>query len=152
MSRESLMESIVRLYEMHPLVFLLGCLMGLDILTGGCAAWIEKRLSSKISMAGMLRKCMVVLFMGMAAAIEKAQPDIPLVKLCCMFFMYTEALSILENAKRAGIPMPPAISASLDTMRKNSTTVFPTDIHLSVKSAEMDVQQTVSPIEPPKKT
>ena len=110
------METLRNVVAGQPLLFVLGVMMAIDVVSGICAAAIERKLSSKVSFAGMMRKTHVALLVGMAAVLERVQPDVPLIKLVCTFFTLTEALSILENAKRAGVPIPRVLSNAIDQM------------------------------------
>ena len=120
LNNKGFIDALAFVAEKHPLVFLLGVLMVIDILSGLCVAIIERKLSSKIGSNGMMRKTMKILLIGTAAALEQIQPDVPCVKLACIFFIVNESLSIVENAKRAGVPIPSSISGVIDNARQLS--------------------------------
>ncbi len=84
-----------------------------DYLSGTCAAWYQNRLSSSIGFKGILKKCIMFTFVGIANLIDKVMPgDAEAVKLVvCLFYIGNEGMSIIENADRLGIPIP-------DFMRK----------------------------------
>lgn len=96
------------------MIGLLLVMMVLDVASGMCAAVVQGELSSKVSFVGMMRKCSILLIIGAAAALESMQPDLPLSKLTAGFFVINEGLSVLENARKAGVPIPPILSRSLD--------------------------------------
>lgn len=142
MNNLSVWQTVMHVFEFHPILGALGVLMLVDITSGWLAAGVQGHLNSKTSWAGMLRKTMTVLLIGMAAAVERAQPDVPLVKLTCMFFLVTEGLSIIENAKRAGVPIPMVLNNALSTL--DSKSAGNKDVHLEIKGAKIDakIQET----------
>lgn len=123
-------EWMFKTYASYPWIGLLLLMMAIDILSGVTAAVYQKQLSSKIGYRGMMKKACVLLVIGMAAVIEQAfkttLPEplknsvvVPIAKLTAGFFLFNEALSVLENAKRAGVPLPAFLSKSLvDTLEK----------------------------------
>jgi phage-related holin len=81
-------------------------------------------MSSKVSYRGMMKKASIWIVIGTASVIEQAVvqtlPDqfkgavpIPLAKMTAAFFLFVEAISILENCRRAGVPLPRFLSNSL---------------------------------------
>lgn len=84
-----------------------------DYLSGTCAAWYQNRLSSSTGFKGILKKCIMFTFVGIANLIDKVMPgNAEAVKLVvCLFYIGNEGMSIIENADRLGIPIP-------DFMRK----------------------------------
>ncbi|MDP9112450.1 MAG: phage holin family protein [Acidobacteriota bacterium] len=97
----------------HAIQILL-MLMGLDILTGLIAAGRSKTLNSSIMVKGLFQKLAVFPLLAMLHIVES-----PL-KLAfefetlaaCAFILY-EAMSITENAARAGVPIPTVIVNAL---------------------------------------
>jgi len=61
----------------------------------------------------MVRKTMMWLIVGVAAAVDPLSTDLPETKLTAMFFCVMEGLSILENAGRAGVPIPRVLREAL---------------------------------------
>lgn len=116
-----LVDAIREVFEKQPPLAIVGVLMVLDIASGWVAAGIEGKLNSKTGTAGMMRKVMTMILLGMAAAVERAQPDVPLLKMSCFFIMCTEGLSILENAKRAGIPIPTILTKAMSNVKRELT-------------------------------
>jgi toxin secretion/phage lysis holin len=107
------MEPVFRWIQAQPFLVVLLGLQALDIVSGLIAAYVTKQISSTVSSSGMGRKSMVWLLVGVAAIIDQFTGDIPETKLVCMFYSATELLSILENAARAGLPLPPALKDAL---------------------------------------
>ena len=106
---------------LEPMVQLLILLMAVDIVTGFLAGWYDKKLDSVIAFRGVLKKglilCLVVvasLVQYYAAAQVGLEPgQIPLSAALAGFFSASEALSSLENAARAGVPIPDFLRAAL---------------------------------------
>lgn len=103
-------------YAKWPMLGLFFALCFIDVCTGLCAAFITKTLSSTISWAGMVRKIVMLLMVVFAAVLEQiGTGGIPAAKMTAGFFCITEALSIIENAARSGVPIPPFL---LDTLQR----------------------------------
>lgn len=130
-------ERITVLSEKYPMAIVLAIVMSFDILTGWIAAGIERKLSSKVGFNGMLRKVIILMVIGMCAAVERVQPDIPLVKLSSLFFVFNECLSIVENAKRAKVPIPKVLDDALHTREKLANGA--STMHFEVKNVSADV-------------
>lgn len=101
--------------------------MVIDQLSGLAAGWVEHKLSSDTGFNGILRKCLILGFVGMAhlldtyifknTAIGNAEAIRSGV---CMFYIANEGISIFENAERLGIPVPAFIRDRLDNLKKFS--------------------------------
>ncbi len=94
------------------LVALLLIFMAIDIFSGVIAGVKAKAISSDVSYPGARKKAMIVLLVGMGAAIDYYTPLGPESGISAMdgiagFFVLHEGISILENAGRAGVPYPP---------------------------------------------
>ena len=114
MNPDFIVTWIARLHNEYPTVGLLLILMALDVLTGLFAASIEKKLNSRFSWDGMCKKVQMVLAVGMGTALEPYAGDIPLGKVIAVFYSFTETISIVENFKRSGIPIPKVLQTVLD--------------------------------------
>jgi toxin secretion/phage lysis holin len=137
-------------YERYPMAVVLGYVMAADLLTGLLAAVIERKLSSKVGFNGVLRKIIIIMLIGMCAAIERVQPDVPMVKLAALFFIFNESLSIIENAKRAKVPVPKVITDAFDPKQLSaSKDDTHTTLPIKVKdiSASIEVDTTAAPAE-----
>lgn len=103
--------------DRFPLVDVLLVLMVIDVIVGFCAAFITKTISSTICSRGMMKKVIIIMLVGMCAAIEPYTSGIPLSKLAAMAFIVFECTSIVENAARAGVPIPSQITDSLALLK-----------------------------------
>lgn len=117
MNSDSIVTWIAQLHAQYPTVGLLLILMMLDVLTGLFAGGIEKKLNSRFSWEGMCKKVQMILAVGMGVALEPYAEDMPLGKVIAVFYSFTETISIVENLKRSGIPIPKALQSFLDRFR-----------------------------------
>jgi toxin secretion/phage lysis holin len=154
-------EWILQRYAECPWIGILLVLMVLDILTGLCASGVQRRLSSKIGFIGMMRKTSVLLVVAMSAMLQAGQSQmpidaqLPLAKMTAGAFALMESLSILENARRAGVPIPAWLNKTLlDSVSRimpqsaQSQQVSVTDVHIDVKDAVI-TQTTKTDTSPP---
>ncbi len=132
----------------HPMVGLLMLLMALDIVTGVIAAVVTRRLSSSASWRGMAKKSMTLLLIGVAVGFEPYAGGLPLVNLVTGFYAFTEALSILENASEAGVPIPQALRDVLAKFGDAHKVQPPAGVEIQVRTPEsmaVTVHQTAPP-------
>jgi len=119
-------------------------MMVLDAVSGLVAAFIERKLSSKIGFVGMMKKAAMLLVVGMAAVVEitihgilpeqlRVQMPIPLAKFTAGFFFLNEAISVLENASRAGAPLPAFLTNGLAQTREQLSNWGRTKVPSSAK-------------------
>ena len=95
-------------------------LMSLDYITGVCAAIREKRVSSKIGIRGITMKVMVFVIVAVSAVVDRLLLDgqYALSTVTLLFYCSNEAISILENASKMGIPLPAKLRQILSDMRE----------------------------------
>lgn len=86
-------------------VQILVLLIALDLVTGMFVAWAGKRLDSATGWRGVSKKALTL---GVVAAAAVVDPviDLPLAEFVAGFYAAIEALSVLENAAVAGVPVP----------------------------------------------
>lgn len=101
------------LWGERPLVGLLLVLMVLDVTSGMLAAFVTKTLSSSVSWQGGAKKALTFVIVATAYLAEGFLEGVPTGKLTTFFFVVTEALSILENATRGGVPIPSVLRITL---------------------------------------
>lgn len=90
------------------LLYILLIFMAVDYLTGVLCAISERKLSSEIGFKGIMRKVLILIFGGIAHAL-----DVYLLKngsairtTTMFFYVSNEGISLLENAARLGLPVP----------------------------------------------
>jgi toxin secretion/phage lysis holin len=101
----------------RPFVLLLVVLMGIDLAMGLLCAFVSKKLSSSASWRGACKKAGTLLVVSVGVALDPFVSDIALGKVIALFYGVTEALSILENAGRLGIPLPSSLLEALSKLR-----------------------------------
>jgi toxin secretion/phage lysis holin len=92
---------------------LLIILMALDILSGLIAGFVTKKLSSDVSFRGLAKKAMILVLVGLAQLLGGAVSIGGLGSAVAGFYCVHEGLSILENAVRAGVPVPDFLREAL---------------------------------------
>lgn len=104
-------------------MYILGALFILDWITGLIAAFIEGTLSSKEGLKRIPRKIGMVIviclghFADVALGTQTFWRDA-----CLYFYLANEILSIIENLRRAGVPIPPPIQNALKLLREKAET------------------------------
>lgn len=93
-----------------PLVIILLALMGIDVLAGIIVAVNKHTLNSSVSFKGMSKKVFMILLVGVATILQPLSgQNLPLANMTATCFVFTEAISILENAVALGIKLPRAL-------------------------------------------
>lgn len=104
-------EPFVALYAHYPVIAILLTLMFIDILTGIAKALVLRELSSIIGSKGMYKKCMTLAVVAVAWLFEAVSPKVggltlPWGQTVALWFCYVEVISVIENAGKAGAPIP----------------------------------------------
>ena len=93
-------------------------LMTLDYITGVMCAIVDKRLSSAVGFKGIMKKCVVLMLVGVANIIDVhvvgAGSALRGAVIC--FYMSNEGLSLLENAAHIGLPIPDKLREILEQL------------------------------------
>lgn len=102
--------------ELTPAFAVLIALMVIDFCTGLLHAFIEQKLNSKTCARGIVKKIFILALVAVAHLI-----DISLGKAVCMgvvefFYIANESMSIIENAGRAGLPVPKKLTEVLEQL------------------------------------
>lgn len=79
----------------------------IDYATGILSGMVNKELSSKIGFRGICKKIMILIVVVVAVQIDKMLGQTKFVRLAIIsFYISNEAISILENAAKIGLPIP----------------------------------------------
>ena len=114
-----------------PIIWVLLAVMTLDYTTGLICGLMGKSpktetggLSSKTAFQGLLKKVLILVVVGLAALVDHAiavSAGIEMAAVtgaCCLWFVASEGLSILENAAAMEVPIPKVLMKALEIMRK----------------------------------
>ncbi len=113
--------------EWNTMLTILAAAMALDYVSGLIVAACGKspktaggHLSSKAGFAGIARKALMMLLVGLATLIDKALGSEAMVFQTSLTFYYiaNEGLSILENAALLDVRFPAKLAKALETMRE----------------------------------
>ncbi len=111
------------------MLLVLVAFMAIDYATGVAVAWLGRsnktktgHLDSKVGFAGVCRKCLMLLFVLMAAMLDRALgTDAPIFRsMVIWFYIANEGLSILENLAVAGVPFPRQFRQALEQLRSRN--------------------------------
>ncbi|MBR3105843.1 MAG: phage holin family protein [Clostridia bacterium] len=114
-----------------PIIWVLVAVMTLDYITGLMCGAMGKSpktenggLSSRTAFQGLLKKVLILIIVGLAALVDRAitvSAGIQVAAVtgaCCLWFVASEGLSILENAAAMGVPVPKVLLKALEIMRE----------------------------------
>lgn len=92
--------------------------MAIDYITGVLAAYInpDLALNSQKGFRGICKKITILLLVALAHEIDKATGQPAIQSLVVWFFLGNEGLSILENASKAGLPIPRRLHDTLEQL------------------------------------
>lgn len=103
--------------------------MILDYVTGVLAAYISPALmlNSSRGLKGICKKIMMLLLVVLAHELERASGVPAVQSVIVWFFIGNEGLSIIENAAKAGIPIPAKLRDTLEQLTKEKGETHETD-------------------------
>jgi toxin secretion/phage lysis holin len=103
---------------------LLGILLtfvAIDYATGVLAGAIEGKLSSAVGAKGIAKKVFIFVIVAVAHLVDTSLGEAHVFRDATIFFyLANELLSILENAARVGLPIPPMISKAVQVLQGKS--------------------------------
>ncbi|USL89262.1 holin [Bacillus phage vB_BceS_LY1] len=89
-----------------------------DFITGSIAASIKGEAKSKVGFIGIARKVFIFTLIGIATHLDNVFGSTSAIREAVLFFyIANELLSIVENAGRMGVPMPPVILNSIAILK-----------------------------------
>lgn len=89
-----------------------------DYVTGVVAAAKEGQLSSQVGVYGIARKVGVFAIVALAHMVDQQLGDGHMFRDGTVaFYLANEALSIIENAGRIGVPIPPKVKETIQVLR-----------------------------------
>ena len=89
----------------------------IDYLSGLTAAAMAGEISSSIGMRGIAKKIAVFAVVAIAHVIDQALGEAHLIRDAAIWwYLANELVSIIENAGRMGVPIPPAIKRAVASL------------------------------------
>jgi toxin secretion/phage lysis holin len=93
----------------------------IDYVTGVLASAMEGKLSSAIGAKGIAKKVLIFVIVAVAHLVDTSLGEAHVFRDATIFFyLANELLSILENAGRVGLPIPPMISKAVQVLQGKS--------------------------------
>jgi toxin secretion/phage lysis holin len=90
----------------------------LDYVTGFAAAAKEGKLNSEVGAWGIAKKVGIFGIVAVAHLVDSALGDAHLFRdAAIFFFLANELLSVIENAGRIGVPIPPVMQRAVEVLR-----------------------------------
>lgn len=104
--------------EWNDVLTALAIAMVIDYISGVIAAYLNPNmaLNSQKGFRGILKKIMILLLVALAHAIDRALGGTMLFSVVVYFFLGNEGLSIIENAAKAGLPIPTRLKDTLEQL------------------------------------
>jgi len=94
--------------------------VAIDYVVGVTAAWFEKKLNSEIGARGIVKKFLLFVIVALAVQVDLALGQEIFRSLAIWFYLANEALSIIENAGRCGVPIPSFLKTALGQMKQKA--------------------------------
>ena len=93
-------------------------LLLIDYISGVMAAYINPNLSlnSQSGFKGICKKIMIMLLVAVAHIVDRAVGQAMAQAIVVWFFIGNEGLSIIENAAKAGLPVPEKLKQTLEQL------------------------------------
>lgn len=93
----------------------------IDYITGVLASALEGKLNSAIGAKGIAKKVFIFVIVAVAHLVDTSLGEAHVFRDATIFFyLANELLSILENAGRVGLPIPPMISKAVQVLQGRS--------------------------------
>jgi toxin secretion/phage lysis holin len=90
----------------------------IDYVTGVMASAIEGKLNSAVGAKGIAKKVLIFVIVAIAHLVDTSLGEAHVFRDATIFFyLANELLSILENAGRVGLPIPPMISKAVQVLQ-----------------------------------
>lgn len=102
--------------ELTPAFEVLIALMVIDFCTGLLHAFIECKLNSRTCARGIMRKIFILALVAVAHLIDVATGKAVVMGVVEFFYIANESMSIIENAGRAGLPVPNKLTEVLEKL------------------------------------
>lgn len=109
--------------KFDTLFVVLTALIVLDFLSGVLEAACHGKLSSSVGFKGITKKIFIFFLVAAGFLVQQITGDmVPLREIIITFFISNEALSILENATKLGVPFPNKLKEILLKLKNSDST------------------------------
>ena len=94
--------------------------MVLDYVSGVLSAYINPNLAlnSQKGFKGIMKKVMILVLVSLAHFVDSATGQVLAQSIVVWFFIGNEGLSIVENASKAGLPIPDKLKDTLEQLKE----------------------------------
>lgn len=93
--------------------------IALDYVSGIIKAFVLKQLSSTVGFRGIIKKVGILVVVALAVLIDRVTGESGAIRtLVIYYFVANEGLSIIENAGKAGLPIPHSIKEALQALKR----------------------------------
>ncbi|KAF0994046.1 holin family protein [Geobacillus sp. TFV-3] len=117
----SLFGSFLSLFvgSVDSFVLILLALVIVDYLTGIAASAVEGKLSSQVGFRGIIRKLLIFVLVAASHLVDLAIGwNMHVIRDAIVFFyIANEFISIVENAGRAGVPIPSVLRKAIELLK-----------------------------------
>ncbi|KJE27370.1 toxin secretion/phage lysis holin family protein [Geobacillus kaustophilus] len=117
----SLFGSFLSLFvgSVDSFVLILLALVIVDYLTGIAASAVEGKLSSQVGFRGIIRKLLIFVLVAASHLVDLAIGwNMHVIRDAIIFFyIANEFISIVENAGRAGVPIPSVLRKAIELLK-----------------------------------
>lgn len=105
------------------ILYALILLVSLDYITGVCVAVRKRKLSSSIGAKGIANKVMIFALVSLSSVVDRyfLPAGTAIETVTILFYCANEAISILENAVKMGVPFPAKLTSSLKAFQDKTT-------------------------------
>ncbi|BDG37203.1 phage holin family protein [Saccharococcus caldoxylosilyticus] len=117
----SLAGSVVSFFigGVDSLVVILLCFVAVDYVTGMIASAMEGKLSSQVGFRGIVRKLLIFVLVAVSHLLDTAigWGNHFIRDIIIFFYIANEFISIVENAGRAGVPIPTVLRKAIELFK-----------------------------------
>lgn len=107
----------------NKVLYALIILVTLDYITGVCVAIKDKKLSSSIGAKGIINKVVIFIMVSLSHVVDSylLSSGVALERITILFYCANEAISILENAGKIGVPLPEKLLTHLNSFKEKNS-------------------------------
>ena len=120
------LSTVVNMYfgaDNNKVLYALIILVTLDYITGVCVAIKDKKLSSSIGAKGIINKVVIFIMVSLSHVVDSylLSSGVALERITILFYCANEAISILENAGKIGVPLPEKLLTHLNSFKEKNS-------------------------------